>query len=201
VSLLEGSAPGTAAVSQVWIRAPGTALDRVRADVESSPAASASVSYRADIARALADDPVATRSVTLLTVAGAIALALAMVAVATAVRADLQQTAADQFALEVDGLTTARLRLVALLRAGLILVAGIPIGVLGGLALTALAVRLLVTGPGGARVEPALRVVFGLGPTLLVVAAAVAGGLFASAGATAASLRRSLPRQPEVDLR
>jgi predicted lysophospholipase L1 biosynthesis ABC-type transport system permease subunit len=201
VALLDRSAPGTAVVSQVWIAAPGQALDKVRASLESSPAAAASLSYRVDIARALAEDPVATRSITLLTIAGGIALALAMVAVATAVRADLEQTAADQFALEVDGLTTGRLRLIALVRAGLILLAGVPVGVLGGLALTALAVRLLVTGPGGAVVIPALRVIFAPLPTLFVVAAAVAGGLLASAAAAATALRRPLPRQPVLDLR
>ena len=201
VSLLERTAPGTAAVSQVWIGAPGSVLGRLHADLESSPAAAATLGFRSDIARALAEDPVATRSIALLTVAGAIALALAMVAVATAVRADLEQTAADQFALEVDGLTTVRLRRIVWLRAALILLAGIPVGVLVGLVLSALAVRLLVTGPGGAAVEPGLRVVFGLGSTLLVVAAAIAGGLLASAAATATALRRRLPRQPEVDLR
>ena len=88
-----------------------------------------------------------------------------MVAAATAVRADLAQTAADAYALELDGLATPHLRLISVVRAAFILLTGVPLGVLGGLLLTTVAVRLLVTGPGGAAVEPPLRVVFGALPT------------------------------------
>jgi hypothetical protein len=129
------------------------------------------------------------------------ALSLAMVAAATAVRADLAQTAADAYALELDGLATPQLRLISVVRAAFILLAGIPLGVLGGLLLTTVAVRLLVTGPGGAAVEPPLRVVFEAGPTLLVVVAAALGGVLAAGAAAATALRRPLPHEPEVDLR
>ena len=37
VALLDSTAPGTAAVSQVWIAAPGAALEGVRAALQSSP--------------------------------------------------------------------------------------------------------------------------------------------------------------------
>jgi hypothetical protein len=201
VALLDSTAPGTAAVSQVWIAAPGAALEGVRAALQSSPAAAATLRYRADLARSLAEDPVATRSITLLTIAGVMALSLAMVATAAAVRADLAQTAADAYALELDGLTTPHLRLISVVRAAFILLAGVPLGVLGGLLLTTVAVRLLVTGPGGAAVEPPLRVVFGALPTLLVVAAATLGGVLAAGMAVATALRRKLPHEPEVDLR
>jgi hypothetical protein len=201
VALLDSTAPGTAAVSQVWIAAPGETLDGVRAALQSSPAAAARLRYRPDLARSLAEDPVATRSITLLTIAGVIALSLAMVAAATAVRADLAQTAADAYALELDGLATPQLRLISVVRAALMLLAGVPLGVLGGLLLTTVAVRLLVTGPGGAAVEPPLRVVLGGLPTLLVVAAAALGGVLAAGAAAATALRRRLPHEPEVDLR
>ena len=201
VALLDSTAPGTAAVRQVWIAAPGAALEGVRAALQSSPAAAATLRYRADLARSLAEDPVATRSITLLTIAGVIALSLAMVAAAAAVRADLAQTAADAYALELDGLATPHLRMISVVRAALILLAGVPLGVIGGLLLTTVAVRLLVTGPGGAAVEPPLRVVFEALPTLLVVAAAALGGVLAAGVAAATALRRSLPHEPEVDLR
>ena len=124
-----------------------------------------------------------------------------MVAAATAVRADLAQTAADAYALELDGLATPHLRLISVVRAAFILLAGVPLGVLGGLLLTAVAVRLARHGPGGAAVEPPLRVVFGALPTLLVVTAAALGGVLAAGAAAATALRRSLPHEPEVDLR
>ena len=66
--------------------------------------------YRSDLAASIAADPVALRSIALLTVAGAVALLLAMVAAAATVRADHDETAGDQYALELDGLPPARLR-------------------------------------------------------------------------------------------
>ena len=129
------------------------------------------------------------------------ALCLAMVAAAATVRADIDQTAADQYALELDGLATPRLRLFSVIRAALVVLPGVPLGVLGGLLLTAVAVQLLVAGPGGASVVPPLRVVFAGCPTLVVVVAAALGGLFAAVAAAATTLRQSRPHAPEVDLR
>lgn len=201
VALLDRSAPGTAAVGQVWISAPGWALAAVRAVLENSPAASASITYRSDLARAVAEDPVATRSIWLLQIAGALAVLLAMVAAAVQVRAELEESAADHFALELDGLEPRRLRSVLLLRSASILAVGIPVGVIGGVVITEVAVRLVVTGPGGGAVEPPLRVVVAAGGTVLAVAAALVGCALTAGLAAAAAFRDPRLRQPELDLR
>jgi hypothetical protein len=199
--LLDRTAPGTAVVTQLWVAAPAASLPAVRDALEASPASAATLRYRSDLAATIAADPVALRSIALLTVAGAVALLLAMVAAGAAVRADHDETAGDQFALELDGLPPARLRRLLLLRTALVVLLGVPVGVLGGLVLTAVAVQIVVAGPGGAPVEPPLRVVLGLGTTLGVAAAALLGGLMATVAAAATAFREPRPQAAEVDLR
>ncbi len=133
--------------------------------------------------------------------AGVIALLLAAVSCAAAVRANLDEAAAEHLALELDGLGPASLRRVLLIRAGLVLGLGVLVGVLGGLVLAAVAVRLVVTGPGGTAVIPPLRVVVAAGPTAVVVAAAALLGLAGCLLVAVSAFRSPLPRMPEVDLR
>jgi predicted lysophospholipase L1 biosynthesis ABC-type transport system permease subunit len=201
VALLNRSAPGTAAVSQVWINAPGDSLGKVRDLLGSTPASTATVTFRSELEQAIGDDPVATRSILLLGWAGTIALLLAMVAAAAAVRADLEESRTDQLALELDGLTPGRLRRRLLTRAGLVAVVGTPLGIAGGVLLTVIAVRLLVTGPGGGAVIPPLRPVLGALPLLAVVGAAVLGVALASAATALSALREPFPRTIQTDLR
>ena len=82
----------------------------------------------------------------------------------------------DQLALGSTGSTPAGLRSRLLRRGMLVAVVGVPIGLAGGVLLTVLGVRLLLTGPGGEVVVPPLRPVLGGLPVLLVaVTAAVRG--------------------------
>ena len=200
-ALLSRMAPGTAYVSQLWIAAPDETLDQVRAVLAGSRAITATLTFRSDLARAISEDPVATRSILLLTIAGVIALLLAAVSCAAAVRADLDEAAADHLALELEGLGPASLRRVLLIRAGLVLGLGVLVGVLGGLVLAAVAVRLVVTGPGGTAVTPPLRVVVAAGPIAVVIATASLLGLVGCLLVAFSAFRSPLPRMPEVDLR
>lgn len=200
-ALVDRTAPGTAPVTQVWIRAPGAALAGVRAVIAGSTAAAATVQYRADLAQALADDPVATGFVRLLGAAGVVALLLSLVAAVAGVRADADASAADLHALELDGVPPRRLRRLLRDRARLVLVVGIPLGLVGGVGLAAAAVRLLGTGPDGRAVVPPLRLVLLSAPTALVAGAALVGAVLVSALAAGTALREPRPRPPEEDLR
>jgi hypothetical protein len=200
VSLLNQVAPGTAFVSQVWITVPEESLATVRDTLESSPASSTTLSFRADLARSIIGDPVATRSILLLVVAGAVALGLAMVAAATAVRADIEESRVDQLALEHDGVTPASLRSRLLWRAILVAAVGVPIGVAGGLLLSVLGVRLLLTGPGGEVVVPPLRPVLGGLSVLLVAITAAVGVLAASLIAAWTVFREAWAPMSDLDL-
>lgn len=200
VSLLNQVTPGTAFVSQVWILVPEESLPAVRDTLESSPAAATTLTFRADLARAIISDPVATRSILLLVVAGAVALGLAMVAAATAVRADVEESQVDQLALELDGVTPAGLRSRLLRRGLLVAVVGVPIGLAGGLLLTVLGVRLLLTGPGGELVVPPLRPMLGGLSVLLVAGTAAVGVVVASLVAAGTAFRDAWPPVTDLDL-
>ncbi len=200
VSLLNQVAPGTAFVSRVWIAVPEESVTTVRNALESSPASAATLSFRADLARAIIGDPVATRSILLLVVAGAVALGMAMVAAGTAVRADVEESQVDQLALELDGVTPAGLRSRLLRRGMLIAVVGVPIGLTGGLLLTVLAVRLLLTGPGGEVVVPPLRPVLDGLPVLLVAGTAAVGVVAASLVAATTAFREAWPPLTDLEL-
>jgi len=200
-AVLDATAPGTAAVTQVWIGAPADQVPALERLLRGSPAVGATLLLRSAVVAGIADDPVAVRAALLLAVSALVALALAVAASATAVRSDLAQAAVDLFALEVEGLPPPRLRRILLGRASLILVVGVPLGLVGGLAVTAVAVRLLVTGPDGATAIPPLRVVAPALSTTGAIAAIVLGGLLAAGLAALAAFRAAHPQQPDLDLR
>ncbi|MTD16764.1 hypothetical protein GIS00_22775 [Nakamurella sp. YIM 132087] len=200
-AILDRTAPGTAAVTQVWIGAPADELAAVQAAIDTSGAAAATVAYRSVVLGAIEQDPVAVRSLDLLVLSGVIALLLALIAAAAAVRADLDESAADHHALELDGLTGGRLRLVLLTRSTITLLLGIPLGVLGGVALTAVALHLLVTGAAGGPVVPPLRLVVPAPVVLVVVGSALVGCALTAGVAALTAFRGRLPRAPEMDLR
>ena len=133
-------------------------------------------------------------------VAGAVALGLAMVAAGTPVRADVEESQVDQLALELDGITPAGLRTRLLRRGMLVAVVGVPIGLVGGVLLTILGVRLLLTGPGGEVVVPPLRPVFGSLSVLLVAVTAAVGVLTASLITAAPAFREAWPPLTDLEL-
>lgn len=200
-SLLDTTDPGTGGVSQVWLAAPGPALDQVRAVLDTSPARAATLRYRSEVARQIAEDPVAVRSILLLRVAGLVALLLALTAAATVTRADLAETGDDEFALELDGLPPVRLRWLIFGRTAAAALVGVAVGTVGGLTLVRVTVRLLVAGPGGEAVVPPLRAVAATPTTGLVVGAAVVASLLAAAAVAAQAFREPHPQSAEVDLR
>lgn len=198
--LLDRAAPGTAAVSQLWVTAPAETVPAVRAALAPAAAAGVKVTYRDDLAAAIAADPVSSRTTGFLTTVGIGTLLLTVVALLTAVRADLELSAADQLALELDGVPPAGLRSVLRMRGALLLVA-VPVGLAGGLLVERVAVRLLTLGPGGVPVSPPLRVTL---PSLAGVAG-IAGALvlagLAVAALTATAYRQPRPVAPDADLR
>lgn len=200
-AVLDRVAPGTAFVEQVWIASPDDQLAGVRTALSNSAAATATVAYRADVREALASDPVAVRTVWLLTAAGLVALLLALVAVATTVRAGREESAADAFALELNGVRP------AVLRAGLfgttvgLLVVSVPVGLIGGVAGAYAVVPLLAAGADGSVVEPPLQVVVATGGVLGPVAILAAGCLAVAAAVAATQFRSGRLRQPETETR
>ena len=198
-ALVDRTAPGTAPVAQVWVAAPADE-GAVRAELTAS-ASAATLTYRDDLARRFAEDPVTTGFVALLAAAGVVASLLGLVAVVGGVRGDRDASAADLFALEVDGVGPGSLRRVLLARAALVLAVGLPVGLLAGAGLAAAATRLLGTGPDGRPLTPPLHVVLAAPPTALAVVGALVGTVLAASLTAAASLREPGLAAPELDLR
>lgn len=198
-ALVDRTAPGTGPVAQVWVAAPGDE-GAVRAELTAT-ASAATLTYRDDLRRGFAEDPVTTGFVALLAAAGVVASLLGLVAVVGGVRGDRDLSAADLFALEVDGVGPESLRRVLLARAALVLAVGLPVGLPAGAGLAAVATRLLGSGPDGRPLTPPLDVVLAAPPTVLVVVGALAGTVLAAALTAAASLREPGLAAPELDLR
>ncbi|WP_375423099.1 hypothetical protein [uncultured Friedmanniella sp.] len=191
-ALLDRYAPGTAAVTQLWVSAPADTLPAVRTALAPAAAADVGLSYRADLETAIDDDPVSSRTTAFFSLVSAATVLLALVGLLTAVRADLETSVADQLALELDGVRPAGLRSVLRTRATLLLI-GLPLGALGGVVVVRVAVRVLTLGPGGVPVDPPLRVVL---PLLPALAAGLGGLLVALLGIgvlTAGAYRRPRP--------
>jgi len=112
----------------------------------------------------------------------------------------VEESHVDQLALEHDGVTPAGLRSRLLWRGMLVAVVGVPIGVAGGLLLTLLGVRLLLTGPGGEVVVPPLRPVLGGLSVLLVAVTAAVGVLAASLVAAGTAYRDAWAPMTYLDL-
>lgn len=200
-ALLDRSAPGTAAVEQVWLAAPPTALPAVTALLATGPPSTATITLRADIAATLAADPVATRSATVLTAAGLLAMLLALTAVAASVQVDRREAAPDHLSYEVDGLPPPALRKMLVDRAAVIIALGVPVGALAGAGLTSAAISLLQVNAGGGRSTPPLLVDLDGRQTLLVLAGTVLAALIVAAGAAAGEFREHFPALPEADQR
>lgn len=199
-ALVDRTAPGTGPVTQVWVAAPTASQPAVRAELTGS-ASTATLRYRDDLARGFAQDPVTTGFVALLAAAGLVAFLLGLVAVVGGVRGDRELAAADLFALEVDGVGPAALRRVLLVRTALVLVVGLPVGLLAGAGLAGAATRLLGTGPDGRPLTPPPHVVLASAPTALVLVAAVVGTVLAAVLTASASLREPVLAAPELELR
>ena len=199
-ALVDREAPGTAPVLQVWVAAPGATAEPVGTEL-AAMASGATVQDRSALARTYAEDPVTRGFVALLGAAGLVAFLLGLVALVGGVRGDRETSAADLFALEVDGVEPSALRRVLLVRALLVLAVALPVGVLGGAGLALATGRLLAAGPDGRPLSPPLQVDLASPTTGLVVLVAVLGTVLAAALVAALSLRERRLVAPELDLR
>lgn len=154
--IVSADAPGSQPVTQVWLAAPAEQLGALRTALDGSAAGAATITERAVIEQTLRADPTTRRTILMVMIAALIALLLAWVAIALAVRADHDGAASEQLALELDGLTPSRLRLLLLGRSLGAGVLGIALGALAGVWAAASGVPALA---GSATVVPALRIV------------------------------------------
>jgi hypothetical protein len=186
---LAADAPGTARPTELWLRTSHPAT--VTAALHRAPFASLHVTSHAALLHELRADPLARGVLGTLAAAAILAAALALLGLALAATAELEDERTELYDLETQGVAPAALRRQLRIRAALLA----ALGVVGGVALAALLERFTV---GLVRVSAAAGTPE---PPLVAVgrwwvAALAAAGLAAIALTAVAALTRSAFREP-----
>ena len=152
--------PGAARENEVWL---DVAPERVRAVADAlarPPYRRSRRRSRADVEAEARRDPLAHGTCSRSVATALVALVLAALGLALAVRSDLRDDRGEHYDLEAQGSSPALLRRVVRTRAAAVSVAGLAAGIATGLALLALVTRVVsVTARGGAAEPPLAAVV------------------------------------------
>jgi hypothetical protein len=148
-------AAGAARDNEVWLDVPEARVSVVSAALSRAPFRALSTTTRAELEEDARQDPLARGTLLALSSAAVIALLLAAVGLALAVRSDLRDERGELYDLEAQGASPVLLRRVVRVRALVLAVGGLGAGVIVGLALISLVTRVVsVTARGGAAEPP-----------------------------------------------
>jgi hypothetical protein len=174
---VNAAAPGAARENEIWLDVSEDDVERVATALSRAPFRALETTVRSDVEASARRDPLARGTLLALAGSAAVALLLAALGLALAVRADLRDDGGEHFDLESQGASPGFLRRVVRARAAAISLAGLVGGLVTGLVLLLLVTRVVTVTAGGAEAEPPLAVV--VDPALLLAGAA----LFALLGA------------------
>jgi hypothetical protein len=191
---LNTAAPGSARENEVWLDLAGGSADEATAAFSERPLDTVSSTLRSELEAEAAGDPIARGTLVALVAAALLALVLAAVGLALAVRSELRDERGELYELEALGASPALLRRVVRLRALAVSSAGIVAGVLTGVMLVSLVTRVVsVTAQGGFAEPPLVATVDVL---VLVVGLAAFGVLAVVLVGVATARAFSSPRGP-----
>lgn len=167
--------PGAARENEVWMEVLDERRRLVEEALERAPFGSLSAVTRIGLERDARKDPLAHGTLLALTASALVALVLAALGLALAVRSDLRDDRGEFYDLEAQGASPSLLRRVVRSRALTLSVAGLVAGGLVGLALVGLVTRVVsVTARGGSgepplasTLDPVFVVIGGAGYTIL----------------------------------
>lgn len=172
---INAAAPGAARENEVWLEiAPERRAD-VTAALTRPPFRVLAATVRDDVEAEARRDPLAHGTLLALVGTAAVALILAALGLALAVRSDLRDESGEHFDLEAQGASPAFLRRVVRARAATVSVVGLVAGVATGLGLLLLVTRVVTVTARGGDAEPPLAVV--VDPAFLILGIAVFGAL------------------------
>jgi hypothetical protein len=195
------STPGSGQTSELWLSVPSGEIAEATTRLGQAPFDQLKVESRTGIARALARDPVATGSRTLLATVAGMILLVAIVALALFVVGERRDESSEFHAWEADGVRPAALRAVLRVRVGAVALFAVPCGVIAGLVLAEAGSALVAVNAAGTQADPPLRSTIDLPTMLGIVGLATAAGLLVSWLIVSTFLREPWPVRPEVDLR
>ena len=162
--------PGGAREDEIWLDVPPERVATVAAALARPPYRALATTVRKDVEAEARRDPLARGTLLALGGSALVALVLASLGLALAVRADLRDDRGEHYDLEAQGSSPAFLRRVVRTRAATLSVVGLVAGIATGLGLLALVTRVVSVTAGGEAAEPPLAVVV---DPLLVVAGVV----------------------------
>jgi hypothetical protein len=167
---VNAAAPGAARENEVWLDVSDGQSATIRGRLARPPFDVLAVTSRADLEEEARRDPLAHGTLLALGAAALLALILAALGLALAVRSELRDERSELYELEAQGASPSVLRRVVRTRAIAISVAGLAAGALTGIVLVALVTRVVsVTARGGVAEPPLVATV-----DMLVVGAGVA---------------------------
>ena len=178
------AAPGAARENEVWLDVEAGRVRAVADALARPPYRTLASTVRDDVEAEARRDPLARGTLLALVATALVALVLASLGLALAVRSDLRDDRGEHYDLEAQGSSPVFLRKVVRTRAATVSVAGLAAGIATGLGLLALVTRVVsVTARGGAAEPPLAAVV---DPRLVVAGVALFAVLAAAlvAGAT-----------------
>ena len=153
---VNAAAPGAASENEVWLDVPDDRLDAVRDAFTRRPLQVLSMTARADVEADARRDPLAHGTLLALGAGALVALVLAALGLALAVRSDLRDERAELYELEAQGASPSLLRGVVRSRALAVSVAGLVAGVATGVVLVTLVARMVSVTARGGLAEPPL---------------------------------------------
>ncbi len=149
------AAPGAARENEVWLDVPPERVAAVASSLARPPYRALATKVRADVEAEAGRDPLARGTLLALSATALVALVLASLGLALAVRSDLRDDRGENYDLEAQGSSPAFLRAVVRARAAAVSLTGLVAGIATGLALLALVTRVVsVTARGGAADPP-----------------------------------------------
>jgi hypothetical protein len=165
--------PGAARENEVWLDVDEPNVGTATAALARSPFRALDSTARADVEAEARQDPLARGTLLALVGTAAVALFLAALGLALAVRADLRDDSGEHFDLEAQGASPAFLRRVVRARAATVSAVGLVGGIATGFCLLLLVTRVVTVTARGGDAEPPLAVV--LDPVFVVVGVLVFG--------------------------
>ena len=153
---INAAAPGSARENEVWLDLAGTSTDAVESAFSQRPFDVLATTTRAELEADARRDPLARGTLLALGAAALLALALAAVGLALAVRSDLRDDQGELYELEALGAPPSLLRRVVRSRALAVALAGLLAGILVGLVLVRLVTRMVSVTARGGFAEPPL---------------------------------------------
>ena len=153
---ITAAAPGAARENEVWLDLAGPSTDAVETAFSERPLDVLATTTRAELEADARRDPLARGTLLALGAAALLALALAAVGLALAVRSDLRDDRGELYELEALGAYPALLRRVVRSRALAVALAGLLAGIVVGLVLVRLVTRMVSVTARGGLAEPPL---------------------------------------------